>query len=431
MNVLIVNDNLIGENNAVGYSMRNMLYQMPDVNYLQYCVDLRSKRHPEEVDTVFCAVSDSLSFRLKALLDSQKTQSSSATVSEHSDTQQKPKTKLAQATDVNPKRELMSAVFYSLPCRVSKANLDAIRSFHPDLIYTLAENLRVINQAIKLSKKLNIPIVYHGMDDWKSTAYSTASWLRPAQRYLERRFDRMNRYSVHNLAICKKMAEHYEAEYRVPYSYACNCILEYCGDPYLHDPNRPMKIVFSGGLHLHRGEVLQEIAALVEELNAGGRAIEMEIICPNVHLDFYTDVVHQYPHTLWRTYTYPQKNKIDDFRAADVLLLAESPRLQEVRYARYSFSTKVPEYLAIGRCILAYGSPEQASIQFVRDAGCGPAAHDMQALRAIIIDLYDHPEKRVAFAERARRVGREQFNQQEIQRRIYGVFKSSAESAQI
>ena len=36
MNVLIVNDNLIGEHNAVGYSMKNMLYGMQDVNYLHY-----------------------------------------------------------------------------------------------------------------------------------------------------------------------------------------------------------------------------------------------------------------------------------------------------------------------------------------------------------------------------------------------------------
>ncbi len=425
MNVLIVNDNLIAENNAAGYSMKNMLFEMPDVEYLQYCVDLKSKRHPERVPTVFCEESDSLSFRLKKILDRRRAEKEKAGSGGDTEETRKPKTKLAQATDVSAKRELLSGVFYSMPCRVSKQNLQTIRAFQPDVIYTLAENLRVINQSIKLAKTLKLPIVYHGMDDWKSTAYCSAKWVRPIQRLLEQRFRRMHRFSKQNLAICEKMAKHYEAQYGIPYSYACNCILEYLDDRYRPDPGKPMKIVFSGGLHLHRGEVLQEIAALLEELNRGGRSMEMEILCPAVQLDFYADAVDRYPHTVWRTYGYPQEDKIRDLSSADVLLLAESPREQEVRYAKYSFSTKVPEYLAIGRCVLAYGSSEQASIQFVADTGCGPVAHDMQTLREVLIDLCDHPEKRIAYAETAARVGKEQFSREEIQRRIRGVFEQA------
>ena len=302
-----------------------------------------------------------------------------------------------------------------------------IRAFQPDVIYTLAENLRVINQAIKLSKKFNIPIVYHGMDDWKSTAYVSAGWLAPARNLLEFRFRRLQHYSVKNLAICKKMADYYEAQYQIPFSYACNCILEYCDDGYRADNERPLKIVFSGSLHLHRGEVLQKIADIIESLNESGREIEMEVICPAVHLDFYPDVINKYKHTKWKSYSYPQTDKVKDLSSADILLLAESPREQEVKYAKYSFSTKVPEYLAIGRCILAYGSPEQASIQFIEDSGCGQAAYNLEELRETLIDLYDQPEKRALYAATGHKVGKESFSRKVIQKRIYDVFEISVE----
>ena len=437
MNVLIVNDNLVGEANAVGYCMKNMLYNMPNVQYLQYCVDLSSKGHPELLPTVYCNITDSLSFCLKELLyakaskkPKQNKRHSEETMSFGENTEDKntptPKTKLGQATDVSPKREFLSAVFYSMPCRVSKANQKVIKAFKPDVIYTLAENMRVINQAIKISKMFKIPIVYHGMDDWKSTAYVSAGWVKPMHRLLEYRFRRMHHFSVKNLAICEKMAKRYEADYRIPFSYASNCILEYGEEGYQFDSKRPVKIVFSGSLHLYRGEVLQEISELIDSLNESGRAFEMEIISPAVHLDFYADAVHKYSHTTWRTYEYPQTDKIKDLCAADILLLAESPREQEVKYARYSFSTKIPEYLAIGRCILAYGSNEQSSIQFIDDMGCGPAVHDMKELHDALVDLYDHPEKMMKYAETSFKVGKEQFSQCEIQRKIYDVLLMSS-----
>src|SRR3546814_7688640 len=41
------------------------------------------------------------------------------------------------------------------------------------------------------------------------------------------------------------------------------------------------------------------------------------------------------------------------------------------KYARLSISTKVPQYLSVGRPILAYGPKSLASISYIKETGAG------------------------------------------------------------
>lgn len=443
MNVLIVNDNLMGESNAVGYSMKNMLLDMPDVTFLQYCVDY-IPWHVKLTDVILCRKTDSLSFLLKAGMESlkklpQKLKGSLKKKQQPAPAASAPTAPAKRVAVIRPSvlptgaghsnmGELLRGLFYLLPCHVSRENLRTIRAFAPDVIYTLAENIRVINHAIKLSKKLGIPIVYHGMDDWKETAYSGAWYLAPIRKILFARFHRMHRFSVENIAICEKMADYYSETYGVPYTYACNCITEYSDTPYQPAADRPMKLVFSGSLHLHRGEVLQEVAEVIEELNADGYSIEMEVLAPLGHLANYAAALHRYPHTKWTGYGYPQKNKMQKLGSADILLHAEASGAQDVQYARYSFSTKLPEYFAMGRCVLAYGPTELASIRYVQTQNCGYVAEDRQSLKNDLIRLYQNPAERTAFARTAAELGRTRFSREAIQKTIYDTLAKNAKN---
>lgn len=430
MKVLIVNDNLIGEGNAVGYAMKNMLLDMPDTEFLQYCVDYRPKEHIKLTDAIFCKETDSLSFLIKAALAKKKQKAYHVSTPSGKPAEQ-PKivvqpSALPTGAGQSSKGELLRGIFYVLPCRVSKENIEIVKEFAPDVIYTLAENIRVIKFAIKLSKKLGIPIVYHAMDDWKETAYSGARYLKPFRRILFKQFEKMHKYSVENIAICEKMAKYYSESYGIPYTYACNCIQEYNEEGYTPRTDS-MKLVFSGSLHLHRGEVLQEVAEVVEALNGEGYRIEMRVIAPVSHLARYRSAINQYPHVEWSGYGFPQKNKMEQLKQADVLLHAEARGESDVQYARYSFSTKLPEYFAIGRCVLAYGTKELASIAYVEEKSCGYVAENPAELKKQLISLYNNPAERAAFAERNFKLGKEHFSKESVQKTIYRTLRKSAE----
>ena len=53
MHVLIVNAIMMGDNNATGITMKNMLYGIENVDYLQLCVDYRVNAHEQLVETMF------------------------------------------------------------------------------------------------------------------------------------------------------------------------------------------------------------------------------------------------------------------------------------------------------------------------------------------------------------------------------------------
>jgi hypothetical protein len=63
-------------------------------------------------------------------------------------------------------------------------------------------------------------------------------------------------------------------------------------------------------------------------------------------------------------------------RDADVLVHAEGFDEATRRYTRLSFSTKIAQYLAAGRCVFAYGPEELASVRYIRDSGAGIAQTD-------------------------------------------------------
>jgi hypothetical protein len=64
------------------------------------------------------------------------------------------------------------------------------------------------------------------------------------------------------------------------------------------------------------------------------------------------------------------------------------------KLTRLSLSTKIPEYLASGRCIFVAGPPEVGSIRYIQDHEAGMVVTDMDALRENLDTLISNPELR-------------------------------------
>lgn len=424
MNVLIVNNYLIGDTTPVGYTMKNMLYGMPGVNYLQYCIDYRDWRHEKMTDAIFNEVNDSFAYRIKKIV---KKGSQTASVSSEQIIEEKKKEALTTAGMMSTKSQLARGVFYSMPCRVSKDNLRKIAEFQPDVIYTMAENIRVINQCIKLSKKFNIPVVFHCMDDWKATAYTGSFLLEVIHKYLLARFRRMHTFTVENIGICQKMADYYSETYKKPYTFAGNCIFDYNEEPYVPSKDKPLRLVYSGSLHYHRGDALIEISKMVEELNSEGTPVQLDVFAPEDHIYHFEKELGAYPNSSWMPYSYPQSKKMENFKKADVFLHVESNDPADMKFITYSFSTKLPEYFAVGRGVIAFGPKELASISYVEETDCGWQRDDINSLKKLVKYLCENPQEREEKAKKAYTLACEGFSRQAMQKRIYDVMKRSVE----
>lgn len=415
MNVLIVNAILIGDNNATGVTMENMLLHMEGVNYLQFCIDYQKKNHEEAVDTIYLATNDSISDYLINVIKTRKNSG--------------PKSATRQSVVTSAKKDsALGEVFRgfcdALPCRISSENLAIIRDFSPQLIYTMGANIRVMRIARKLSDYFSIPIVFHCMDDWRATKYMRSALSTPFNHMLRKEISEINRRSVVNLGICKKMANFYACEYQKPYSFASNCVFEFNRNPYCPNSSGTMKIIFSGGLHFHRGDKLRQVGELIERLNIQGYHIILNIYAPKEQAAQYARKYEELQYT--NCFPYVDKSrKMENLMSADILLHVESDDEADKKHMKYSFSTKLVEYFAAARAVVGFGDKQLSSIEYIEDMKCGLTAENIDELERCFLLLYSDLELRKKYAENSLNVAISCHSQKAVQRKILNVFETS------
>lgn len=91
---------------------------------------------------------------------------------------------------------------------------------------------------------------------------------------------------------------------------------------------------------------------------------------------------------------------------ADILIHVESFQLAHRYKARLSFSTKIVDYLASGRCILAAGWEETGGIEYLSDNNAAITITDEKEIGKLVTDLVNDTAKINEYARKAYECGR-------------------------
>ncbi len=278
-------------------------------------------------------------------------------------------------------RILKSAFLRSLnfsSYRISQ-ELDAwIREFKPDIIYSTLGNLNMLKLVQDISGSLMVPVVPHFMDDWIVSLHSET--LR--DKYLKPRLLKKTRQIMLNapvmLVISEAMAEEYRKRYGRTFLPFMNCIDCEAYKSIARQPRNAesFRLVYAGGLHLGRFEMLLEVARALEAFKA-----VLDIYTP-VTLASVIEEAKLYPAIRLRGAISPE-NAAAIFINCDGLLHVESFEEAHKAYTRFSVSTKLPEYFGSGTPVFAYGPADIASIQYISVNNCGIVAteHDQNLLK--------------------------------------------------
>ena len=440
MNVLIVNKFLIGDYNSDGATMKSTLYGMQyngePVNFLQYCIGTNiNYKHVTLVETLFMHPEDTIDGKLKKVFKSLKktgkkannrptddiNKTNNARINETATNKTSSKSYIPN-NNKSVKKEILSGLYNTLPASISKSNWEQIKRFQPDLIYTQGGGILVLKQAIKLSKKLDCPIVFHCMDDYKETVYTGSFITRIFNIITKSGIKKANKCSIENLGICEKMAQYYSETYKKPYSYAANCMYKFAEKSYEANNNKTLNIYFSGALHINRGNVLLEVAEVVDELNNEGYPYTLSVFGPESQIDAYKKDFSPYNNSSLFPYV-PRDQVLENLEKSDLLVHVEPFDEKDVKYVKYSFSTKLSEYLASGRCVIGYGPKDVASISYIADKNCGPTASNKQQLKEVLKDLYVNRDKLTRFSENSLKVAKNEHQQNFVQNKVLEVFK--------
>jgi FkbM family methyltransferase len=285
--------------------------------------------------------------------------------------------------------------------------------FAPDVIYCRPlDEPRLFRETVKLvlAALPDVPVVTHIMDDWPRRLQ-----LRdPAEAALaEAELSQLLRRSTFRFTIGDRMAEAFQQRYGVAFEPFANCV-----SPTVWERVEPDRAVLQGEPSDEAPFVIRYSGALADDMTRASVydvAMAVDRIAAEIPVRLELSVL-----PAWRAKATQDLRDLaavsvrsatestHDYRSfiagADACLIAYNFDRMTADYVGLSVANKLPDYLAAGRPVLAYGPPNLATIEICQASGAAEVVpqRDASQLEDAIRRLAVDSPRRQSMGERGR-----------------------------
>jgi glycosyltransferase involved in cell wall biosynthesis len=267
-----------------------------------------------------------------------------------------------------------------------------LRELRPDVVYALLGNYALTRLTCRTCEKLGIPLFLHVTDDFVTAMYQHAPFSHRLQSASLKWFGRAVKHAGCCAAVSPAMAEEYERRFGQAWTWYTTLVDKDDYDPSPPVPSTTVRLVYAGNLGLNRWKVLRGLGTALASLGSGeGMDIRLWIYSSPEQLHVHGAAL-EIPGVTELKGWLDHKDLPGVFHTSDILVHVESDDSTTVALTRFSFSTKLSQYMMASRCVLAIGPRHLASMQVVREAEAGLIVEDLtceasqRALRAILRD---------------------------------------------
>ncbi|TCT22464.1 hypothetical protein EDC34_10711 [Thermomonas haemolytica] len=317
----------------------------------------------------------------------------------------------------------------AVPFRLPQDLIEWVAKFDPQVIYSPLGSIRMMSAALQLSQRFDIPIVPHFMDDWPSTVYMDDARYFPLRRILRNKLEKILSRAPFGLTICDDMSGEYGRRHGMRFEAFMNCV-DVPAQSVGEARHGGGEVVFGyvGGLHLNRWKSLCDVAAALQAAKDAGSDVWLDIFAPEADIRAYRSEFDGFT-AVRNMGSLGYSDVRETLRNYDVLVHVESFLPADSRYTRLSISTKIPQYMAAGRPILAYGPDTLSSIAYVARVGAGLAVTkegDVPGLLDGARRLIGLPGLRTQLGETGRNVASERHDAARERKRLMALLASAA-----
>ncbi len=281
--------------------------------------------------------------------------------------------------------------------------LDAfVADVDPDvLFFPIYPTVYMGRLQLYIRKRTQKPVVCYISDD--NYSYRAVSGLaeRIHRFFLRRVVKKLMTSAEQVLVIAPKQKEEYDRLFGIDCAIITKGI-DYTGRTYTPlVPHTPIRMVYTGKLIIGRGHTLSQLAAALAAINTDPAA-------PRITLDIYTTdtLTEKQMAALSRNgcavrgaLSLEESRRVQ--AEADVLVFVEGLERRYRNAARLSFSTKLTDYFAAGKCILAIGGADIAPIDYLVREDAGLVASSVAEMRAVLSRLAEDPTLVDAYGRKA------------------------------
>ncbi len=295
-------------------------------------------------------------------------------------------------------------VFYKL--KITPEFKQWVIDYNPDIIYTQLASLELIHFTDELHNLLKKPIAIHIMDDWPLTINKPGLFYNYWQNKIDNDFRKLLNKSTILMSISDAMSDEYRRRYGKEFIPFHNPIdISYWKPKVAKDYTNKQKftILYAGRIGFGIENSITDIANAVTEITQTNKNIFFEI--QTGEKDALDKLVTYNEHVKWNepiAYSaLPAK-----FSSVDLLLLPQDFDKKSVQFLKYSFPTKVSEYMISGTPILVYGDEITGLTQYVKKYKWGYVVTEnkKETLVKAINELYNDLQLRQTLAERAQKI---------------------------
>lgn len=296
--------------------------------------------------------------------------------------------------------------------------LDFVKAFNPDIFFLPYTNVHYSNRlALIIKKNIDIPMVIEmAMDHYtlNRISWNPVFWIkRFSKRALIRR---LVGQSEMMFVISKKLKQELEDELNIP----CKVLyktpdMTRSFSPYIpNDNKKAISFLFTGNIYANRWKSLAMLAHELQCSNYG-------------HLDIYTatpisNAMQKALNIEGVSKIHPpvsQTEVIELQNNADILVHAEAFDKYNKSLVRCAISTKIMDYLSVGRCVLAIGPSDISSIEYLSDNNVALIASDESSLSGIINELKNNPSLIKEYADKGTDFISKHLNAEKLRQNLY------------
>jgi glycosyltransferase involved in cell wall biosynthesis len=248
------------------------------------------------------------------------------------------------------------------------------RGFTPDVVYFSGLSYRYLRLAVMAAEHYDLPMVLLHMDDWMQVDREAAGRL--GDLWHRRTLEQMSRAAARSLAsttnsprLAARCSE-FTGYRHVPANNCCADLMAFARAPERTAPNRIPVITYAGAMNRTlQGETLKVLASAVTELNAEGTRVHLHIYTP---WEFAPEAnAIAVPHAVFYKGQVGREQLADIYRKSDFLATTVTYRDQHISLFRHSLSTKLSEYLCMGKPVISMGHRDWHLHEYVQEHGCG------------------------------------------------------------
>ena len=284
----------------------------------------------------------------------------------------------------------------------SKELKSFISELDPDFVFTVFTNSiflnRIILYVLKISGK---PLVVYAWDN----NYQWNRYQRSPLRWINQYFERIYMRKIANKS--KKfyvISDIQKQDYEQIFHKKCTVLTK--GNDFSGEVstkkflNEPLQLIFTGNIGNNRWKSLAMLVNVLKQVNYGYIKVQLRIYTATP----LTGEMERELNVGENSFVMGSvsASEIPEIqRNADILVHVEAFDSKNKFIVKHSFSTKIVDYLATGKCILAIGPRDIASIDYFVKNDAGLVASNEKEIRKCLEEIINNQELLEEYGEKA------------------------------